>query len=107
MKEPGKYRPSISLVIKEQCQNNFPICSAVENGTAGRAGGFVRDDKPDFGEVIWDPFLRPLALACCSTLFSGRRGNAVGFHKGFHFALLGFTQLAAALGVPAFSMSGT
>ena len=41
----------------EQYQNNFPICAALSIGTVGKAGGFVRDIKSDFGEGIWDPFL--------------------------------------------------
>ena len=38
------------LLCKEQYQNNFPICNALEFG-------FARDGKSDFGEFIWVPFL--------------------------------------------------
>ena len=44
------------MLSSEQYRNNFPICAAIEIGTAGKADGYVRDDKSGFGKLFWDPF---------------------------------------------------
>ena len=36
----------------ERYHNKFPICAALSHATTGRAGGFVRDEQPDFEESI-------------------------------------------------------
>ena len=49
---------------EQQHPNNFPICAASEIGTAGKAGGYVRDGKSDFGKLFGTRSLPYIANDC-------------------------------------------